>query len=179
MLAALERDGRRARQLARELPRSDLHLERGVLAQDRVLQAAELRAGLDADLLHQHAARLLIRLERLGLPPAAVQREHALRVQALAQGVLGDDRVDLARDLQVTAGGEVGPSASSRASTRSSSSRRISGAANGSSATSASAGPRHSASASRAAPSSPARLASARSSWKRRRSIASGSTRSS
>ena len=48
-----------------------------------------------------------VRLERLGLAPAAVQREHPLRVQPLAQRVLGQQRVDLADDLMMATRGEV------------------------------------------------------------------------
>ena len=46
--------------------------------------------------------------ESVGLAAAAVQREHALGVQALAQRLLRDDRVDLGEDLELAAGREVG-----------------------------------------------------------------------
>ena len=42
------------------------------------------------------AARVLVGLERLRLPPGAVQGEHQLRAEALAQGMLGDERLELA-----------------------------------------------------------------------------------
>ena len=71
------------------------------------MQAPQLRAGLDADLLHQHRARLAVGVKRLRLPAAAVQRQHPLRVQALPQRVLGHQRVELADDLAVPAGGQV------------------------------------------------------------------------
>ena len=47
-------------------------------------------------------------LERLGLAPAAVEGEHPLCVQPLAELVVREQRVDLADDLLVAAGGEVG-----------------------------------------------------------------------
>ena len=71
------------------------------------MQAAELGRRLDADLLDQRRPGVPVGLERLGLAAAAVQREHALRVQPLAQRVLGQQRVDLADELVVAAGGEV------------------------------------------------------------------------
>ena len=94
-------------ELARQLPRGDLDVERGVLAEDRLVQTAQLRARLDADLVHERASRFPVGVERLRLAPAAVQREHALGMQALAQRVLGDDRVDLPGDLQMVPRGQV------------------------------------------------------------------------
>ena len=46
--------------------------------------------------------------ERLGLPAAAVKREHQLRAEALAQRMLGDERLELADHLGVTTEREVG-----------------------------------------------------------------------
>ena len=54
--------------------------------------------------LDQDRARVAVGLERLGLAARAVQREHPLRVQPLAQRVLGDERVELADHLAVPAG---------------------------------------------------------------------------
>ena len=71
------------------------------------MQAAQLGAGLDADRVDERVARLAVGLERLGLAAAAVQREHPLRVQALAQRLLGDERLELADDLGVAARLEV------------------------------------------------------------------------
>ena len=60
-------------QLGRELDRfGGRRIELGVLAQDRLVQAPQLRARLDTDLLHQHQARLAVCVERLRLPAAAV-----------------------------------------------------------------------------------------------------------
>ena len=52
--------------------------------------------------------RLAVGLERLGLAPAAVEREHQLAGEPLARRVLGDEPPQLADDLGVAAGGEVG-----------------------------------------------------------------------
>ena len=82
-------------------------IERAVLAQHGVVERAQLGAGLDADLLDQHAARVAIGLERLGLTSGAVQREHALGVQPLGQRMLGDEPLELPDQLPVAAGGEA------------------------------------------------------------------------
>ena len=64
--------------------------ERGLLLEDRALEASELEARLEPELLHERATRVAIRGERLRLPPRAVQREHQLGAQALPKRVLGD-----------------------------------------------------------------------------------------
>ena len=83
-------------------------VERGVVGEDPLVQPAQLGAGLDADLLDERRARLPVRLQRLRLPPGAVEREHPLAVQALAQRVLGDQPVELADQLGVAPGRQVG-----------------------------------------------------------------------
>ena len=99
-------------ELARKLDRCEL--QRGIVAQDGLVQSAKIGAGFHADLLHQQAPRIAKRLQRLGLAPTAIQREHALRVQALAQRVLGQQALDLAEDLlmapraQVRVDGQLG-----------------------------------------------------------------------
>ena len=70
--------------------------------------AAAARPRLDADLLHQRGARRSIGLERFGLAAGAIQREHALCVQPLAQRMLGRERLELGDHGTVAAGGEVG-----------------------------------------------------------------------
>jgi hypothetical protein len=82
-------------------------VERGVLAQDRVVEPAQLGAGLDTDLLDEHRARVPIGVERVGLATAAVEREHPQAMQALAQRLLHDQRLELAYHLGVAPGGEV------------------------------------------------------------------------
>jgi hypothetical protein len=70
-LAARQR--RAGVELGRELDRvGRRRIELGILAQDRLVQAPQLRAGLDADLLHEHRPRLAVCVERLCLPAAAV-----------------------------------------------------------------------------------------------------------
>ena len=98
---------RRCVELGRELPDRRLDVERRVLAQDRVVQALQLGRRLDPDLVDQRPPGVAVGLQRLGLAPAPVQREHPLRVQPLAQRVLRQQRVDLADDLLVVAVGQV------------------------------------------------------------------------
>ena len=71
------------------------------------MQVPELGRRLDADLLDQCRPGVPVRLERLGLAAAPVQREHALRVQPLAQRVLGHQGVELTDELVVVARREV------------------------------------------------------------------------
>jgi hypothetical protein len=72
-------------------------LETRVLGQDRALELFERRTRLDPELIDQHPAGLLIALERVGLATAAVQREHQLGLQALAQRMLAHEPLQLAR----------------------------------------------------------------------------------
>ena len=74
---------------------------------ERVVEAAELGAGLDADRLDEHRARVPVGVQRGGLAAAAVEREHPQPVQALAQRFAGHPRVELAGHVGVAAGREV------------------------------------------------------------------------
>ena len=47
-------------------------------------------------------------MERVGLPAAAVQREHQLSAQAFAERVLGDERLELRHQVVVAAERQVG-----------------------------------------------------------------------
>ena len=71
------------------------------------MQPSQLGAGLDADVLDQRRARPAIRVQRLGLPARAIQREHALRVQALAQRLARQQRLQLRQHLTVAPAVEV------------------------------------------------------------------------
>ncbi len=78
-------------------------LQLGVQDQDLLLDAAELGAGIDAQLVVQHLAGVVEGLQRLGLAPAAVQRDHQQPAHALAQRVLRDERGQLGHGLLVAA----------------------------------------------------------------------------
>ena len=62
--------------------------ERGILAQDRALERLEPLARLGADLLDERRAGSGVGVERVGLAAGAVEREHELRTEPLAQRVL-------------------------------------------------------------------------------------------
>ena len=119
-----------------------LEVERGVLAQDRLVQLAQLGAGLDADLVDQQAAapRGTPRAPRPGAR-SDTARASAGRAGARAAGARR--RAPRARPPGRRGGRAPGRRrcARSSATARRSSSRAISGCANGSYATSASGGP--------------------------------------
>ena len=83
-------------------------LERGILGQDRPLERLQRRRRLDAEALDQRVPRRAVGLERLGLPSGAVQREHLLPAEALAQRVLGDEGLELGDERRMPAEREVG-----------------------------------------------------------------------
>jgi hypothetical protein len=106
VLAAHERTARR---LCRRLgPRRDLQVQCRVLGEDRALEPAQSLARLDAQLVDQRPARVLVGLERVGLPVRAVQGEHQLCPQPLPVRMLGDQRLQLADELAVAAEREPG-----------------------------------------------------------------------
>ena len=83
-------------------------LERRVLPEDRIVQLPQRLAWLHGQLVDEQPARLPVELERLGLAPAAVQREHALGSQALPHRVRGAQRLELADQRRVPAQRQVG-----------------------------------------------------------------------
>jgi len=83
-------------------------LERYVLLQDGALGAPQLRARFDAQLVQQQPAGRPVDRQRLRLPPAAVQGDHQLLVQPLAQGVSGGQRLQLTDQIRVPAEREIG-----------------------------------------------------------------------
>ena len=92
--------------LARGLWRREV--QGGVLPQDRLLELAQLSAGLDAELVDEHLAGRAVDLERLGLAAATVQAEHQLAAEPLAERELLDESLQLADELAVAAEREVG-----------------------------------------------------------------------
>ena len=71
-------------------------VEAWVLAQDRLLELAQLPSRLDSEPVDEGAAGVLIRGQCLRLSPRSVQGQHELAAQALAQRMLGDQRLELA-----------------------------------------------------------------------------------
>ncbi len=72
------------------------------------MQAPQLRPRLDPGLLHERPVRRAVGRKRVGLAPAAVAGEHQLPVQPLARGMLGDEHLELRRQLGVPAEAELG-----------------------------------------------------------------------
>ena len=68
----------------------------------------QLGARLDPELFDEHLAGVAVGLQRVGLAAAAIQREHQLRVQPLAPRMPGREPLELADQLSVTPGGEIG-----------------------------------------------------------------------
>src|SRR6266540_5310018 len=73
-----------------------------------MVQLAEGAAWLDAELVHEGSSRLLVGVERFALTPTAVQREHELTAQPLAQRLLRDQGLELTDEVGVPAEREVG-----------------------------------------------------------------------
>ena len=97
-----------ALELARQLLLERAGVEGGVVAEDGLLELAQLGAGLDPDLRDQRPVRVAVGLDRLGLAPGAVEGEHALRMEALVGRVLGDQRLEASEHIGVAPGGELG-----------------------------------------------------------------------
>ena len=104
--AAEDRGPRGRRELVGQLGRPRRQLR--IVPQDRLLQLAQLRSRLDAELADEPLARVLERVERLGLAAAAVEREHQLGGEALVRRVLRHQPAQLPDDLGVPPGGDVG-----------------------------------------------------------------------
>ncbi len=110
ILVATESRRRRDRQPARRgLGHRDRRdRKRWILRQDRPLQLPQMLSRLDPELLDQRPPRVLVGLERLGLALAAVEGEHQLPSEALAVGVLADQRLELTDQLRVLAERQLG-----------------------------------------------------------------------
>ncbi len=89
-------------------PGDGLRLQRGLLAQDRRVQLLQGGGRLDAELLDEHLARVLVGLERLRLPATAVEREHELAARTLAHRVLAHELLELADEAGGSAAVELG-----------------------------------------------------------------------
>ena len=72
------------------------HVQRRVLRKDRGLQPAQLRAGVEPELLAQDATTFLEDAQRVGLASGAIQRDHQQPTKPFAQRVRGDERFELA-----------------------------------------------------------------------------------
>ena len=80
--------------------------QRRILDEDRRLKPPHLRPGIHPELVGQHHAQPPARLQRLTLPPVAVQRDHELRPPPLPQRRLGDQLLALRDGVAATPHGQ-------------------------------------------------------------------------
>jgi hypothetical protein len=85
-----------------------LELQAGVVPQDLGEELLQRPSGLDPQLVHEHASTVVVRLQRLRLASRAVERQHHLATELLAEGLLGNERLELADQLGVATALEVG-----------------------------------------------------------------------
>ena len=72
-----------------------------ILSNDLARQLPELAARLEPEIVVEAAPRVLVDLERLRVPSAAIEREHELRDEPFAVGVLADEHLQFADDRLV------------------------------------------------------------------------------
>src|SRR5262245_21623457 len=82
--------------------------ERRIVSKDRALDFLEHRARLEPELVDEALPRSPVGVERLGLASRAVEGEHQVRHGPLAEGVLGDEGLELPDELGVAAKRELG-----------------------------------------------------------------------
>ena len=93
------RDGRLGGPAVPNRVRGCRRVEGGLLPEDLALEALQLGARLDPELLDEDAARVLVGGERLRLPARAIESEHQLPPEALAKRVPGDEDLELADQI--------------------------------------------------------------------------------
>ena len=79
-----------------------------VLAEDRLFELLECRAGLDAELLDENRACRAVDAERFVLATRAVQGKHQLRLRSFGKRLLGDHPSKFGDHELVPAEGEIG-----------------------------------------------------------------------
>ena len=77
------------------------------MAQDRALEPLQLGRGVEAELVREREPCRAVDLERLGVPPRAVEREHQLAAQPFSERVRGDQRLELGDEPVVLAEAEL------------------------------------------------------------------------
>ena len=76
-------------------------LEHAFLTEDLRVQLLQRAARLDPQVVDEEPAPLVVGRERVGLPARAVEREHELRPQPLAEWIRAQERFELRQDLAV------------------------------------------------------------------------------
>ncbi len=96
-------------------PRPRRRRRADTVTEDVSLERLQRGRRVQAKLVRQYLPRVGVRRERVGLAAAAVERQHELRAQRLAQRMLGDERLELAHQVRVAAECEVGIDARAQA----------------------------------------------------------------
>ena len=80
----------------------------GILAEDGAFERLQLRAGIEAQLLAEHLAGRLEGPQGLRLPARAVERQHQVAVESLAQRCLAHERLELRDQLGISPVSQLG-----------------------------------------------------------------------
>src|SRR5579864_2258437 len=83
-------------------------VERAIMSEHGSLELLESRAEFDPELLYERGPSRAEGRERVGLPSRAVEREHQLDSEALAERLRGDKQLQLPDQLGMTSEREVG-----------------------------------------------------------------------
>ena len=83
-------------------------VELPILQEDRPLEALELDARLQSELPRQLVPGRPVGAQGLRLTSGPVEREHELPPQALTEGMVGDQDLQLADEIRMATGGEIG-----------------------------------------------------------------------
>ncbi len=81
--------------------------ERRIGGKHRLVQLLQILTGVDTQFRVEQVTHLAIRVECVGLAPAAVQREHQLRRESFPQRVLGGQRLQFRDDLVLVAESQI------------------------------------------------------------------------
>ena len=82
----------------------DVVVQRGIVGEDASLQLPGRRRDAQAHLVPEHRAEVGAAAECLGLPAAAVEGQHQLPPELLAERMVGDERLELGHHPGVVAG---------------------------------------------------------------------------
>ncbi len=93
------------RRISRQLTR--MGQERRVMEQDPLLESLQRRRRIEPELVSKHRSELLVGPKRLGMAPAAIEREHQELPGAFAQRIVADGGVQHRDDLGGTPGLEL------------------------------------------------------------------------
>ena len=77
--------------------------QRGIVDEDLLMHADQVRAGIDAQLRGEHLPRALVHRERVGPAAGAVQGEHELCPEPFVQRISAGQRLQIGKHLAVLA----------------------------------------------------------------------------